>query len=166
LVARGSDVRFKAVPLALVLLALAGQEPGNAQALAGAYALFLQTNCQSIISGPATLTPGGSSNSVGTAVFAPNTRNPSAGTVSIDETVIGGPTVSVKSGTVVSSPTRATVAYSNTATTLTIKGITYNAVYSNTRNGVALQVFFNGVLSEGSFANACAAFGTLRAAAD
>jgi hypothetical protein len=158
-------VKSKVVLSALTLLALASARPGNAQELSGTYVILMQTTCQIIISGSTTLAPGGSSNSVGSAVFTPSAKTGNAGIVVIDETVIGGAPVTSGTGSVVSSPQHATVAYSNSATTLTINGIRYNAVYSNIQNGIAERVFFNGVLSEGRFANACAVFGTLRAAA-
>jgi hypothetical protein len=154
---------MKAILSALSLLALASQTPCDAQVLSGEYVILLQTTCQSIVAGSATLEPGSASNSVGTAVFTPNAQNQSAGKVAIIETVTGGSLITSKTGTVIASPQNATVAYSNSATTLTIAGIKYNAVYSKIQSGIADRVYFNGIVSEGQFANACSAVGTLRA---
>jgi hypothetical protein len=161
---RGSDVKSMMILSALLLVALSSQKQTSAQELSGEYAILLQTTCQMIVSGSATLQPGSSSNSVGTAVFTPRRKTNNAGMVIINETVIGGPLITSGTGSVASSPRHSTVAYSNSATTLTINGIRYNAVYSNIQNGIADRVFFNGVLNEGTFMNACSVFGTLRAA--
>jgi hypothetical protein len=164
---RGRDVKSTVILSALMLVALASQKPSSAQELSGEYAILLQTTCQMIISGSAILEPGSSSNSVGTAVFTPRPKTNSAGMVVISETVIGGSLITSGTGSVASSPQHSTVDYSNSATTLTINGIRYNAVYSNIqKNGIADRVFFNGVLSEGRFMNACSVFGTLRAVAN
>jgi hypothetical protein len=158
-------VNSKVILSALMLVALASQNPSSAQELSGEYAIVLQTTCQMIISGSATLQPGSSSNSVGTAVFTPSPKS-NAGTVVISETVIGGPLMSSGTGSIVSSPQHSTVGYSNSGTTLTVNGIRYNAVYSNIQNGIAGKVFFNGVLGEGAVMNACSVFGTLLAVAN
>src|SRR5262249_19670746 len=109
------------------------------------------------------LRSGGLSNSVGIALFTPGAHNRVAGRVDISEMVIGGPMIASKSGTIMSRPVHSTVAYSNSPTTLTINGITYNVAYSNIQNGIARRVFFNGVLSEGTVPNACLASGLLQA---
>jgi hypothetical protein len=163
---RGRVVSSRAILSALALIALGGLQPGRAQELAGGYALSLQTTCQILMFGATNLKPGGSSNSVGTAVFTPSANNRNAGVVEINETVVGGPLLASVTGTIVSSPLHATVAYSASATTLTINGIRYNAIYSNIRNAVADRVFFNGILGAGTFTNACSSFGVLQAVTD
>jgi hypothetical protein len=157
-------VKSKVKLWALTLLVVASGRPSRAQELSGQYVILMQTACQMIVSGSTTLKPGGSSNSVGTAFFTPGAKSKNAGRVVINETVIGGPPIASETGSVVSSPHRSNVAYSNSATTLTINGISYNAVYSNIQNGIAARVFFNGVLGAGGSMNACSVFGTLRAA--
>jgi hypothetical protein len=159
-------VKFPWPLFALALPALADQAPADAQELLGAYAISLQTTCQIITSGTATLKPGGASNSVGVAVFIPGAQNRNAGIVEINETVIGGPTMAPRNGTIISRPLHATVAYSNSPTALTVAGVTYNAAYSNVQKGVAGRVFFNGVLNEGAFQNTCLASGLLQAVTD
>ncbi|HEY1260524.1 MAG TPA: hypothetical protein VGF34_14850 [Stellaceae bacterium] len=147
----------------LAMLASAVARPAVAQEISGKYAIILQTTCQTIMSGTKILEPGSVSNSVGLADFTPNPKDHNIGVVHIDETVIGGPPITAKTGNIAASPLRSTVAYSSTATTLTINGTRYNAIYTNIQSGVAQRVFFNGVAAEGRFPNACAASGVLRA---
>jgi hypothetical protein len=71
---RGSDVKSMIILSVLLLVALASQKRTSAQELSGEYAILLQTTCQMIVSGSATLRPGSSSNSVGTAVFTPRPK--------------------------------------------------------------------------------------------
>jgi hypothetical protein len=156
-------VKFKVVLAALALFALTSQKSSRAQELSGAYAIYWHSTCQIVTSGLATVKPGGSSDSVGTAVFAPSAANPNAGLADISETVVGGPPITAGTGTIVSRSQHSTLPYSISATTLTINGSRYDAVYADIRNGVARSVFFDGVRNEDTFANACAAIGSLRA---
>jgi hypothetical protein len=151
-----------AAPL-LAALAFAGAQPASAQGISGKYAIILQTACQAIVSGAAILKPGSVSSSVGLADFTPDAKNHYKGIVDIDETVVGGPPIAANAGSIRENPLHSTVAYSNTATTLTINGTRYNAIYTKVQNGTAERVFFNGTAAEGKFPNTCAVSGTLRA---
>jgi hypothetical protein len=159
-------VKSPVVLAALALFVVASQVSSRAQELSGAYAIYWHSTCQIVSSGLATLKPGSSSDSVGTAVFSPSADNPAAGLVDIYETVVGGPPIAARRGSIVSRAQHSTVPYSTSATTLTIRGIHFNAVYSDIRNGIAGEVFFDGVLNEDTFTDACAALGSLRAVID
>ncbi|HEU0155075.1 MAG TPA: hypothetical protein VFQ82_03325 [Stellaceae bacterium] len=156
-------MNFRIVAPLLALLASAVANPAIAQEISGKYAIILQTTCQTIMSGRAVLEPGSLSNSVGLADFTPDPKDHNKGVAHIDETVIGGPPAASKTGSLAASPRNSTVSYSNTATTLTINAIRYNAIYTEIQNGVAQRVFFNGIAAEGRSPNACAASGVLRA---
>lgn len=158
-------MKFRTIASALALLAVAVAKPAGAQEISGKYAIFLQTTCQTIMSGTAILSAGGVSSSIGIADFTPNPKHLDTGIVDIAETVIGGSPAASKTGSLRADPRHSTVPYSTTETTLTINGIRYNAIYPRSQAGIAGQVFFNGIAAAGKLPNACAVSGLLRAVA-
>lgn len=106
-------------------------------ALSGKYALGGSGTCQALESGSS---PGAIESVIETAKF-----DPATGMVKQTATSITGDLLAWTGTTGYHTKRNSkTVTYSNTATTLTLNGITYNIVYGTVTNGIAQFAAFNG----------------------
>jgi hypothetical protein len=126
--------------------ALAGSVP----TISGKYATAYNEICQA--NNPSNPTPGVGETYSQTVIASFDSK---AGTVKITGTSVTGPLI----GNYVAlsqSPISESGPYSNTATTLSIGGATFNIAYGPVKNGIAQTAVFGGISSGGCAATAVA----------